>query len=605
MGEYVIDKDTMRSIVASAGFPWLVAGLCLLLTLALVGAGWWRAAGVGPQVQVPMFYDAHYLFPRPWTQAQEAPGVPAPAPVAALYGPNRLSQPFVAGSDGLSLVTVWLAGEPGMAVTVSLAGQGVAYQAEFRLDKVSGRYYYFSFPPLSETRDQRFIMTLQAAAATAAQPVTARAVGGDRLGSSIMLNEYSRPGNLALYSYASGRPGRWWLEALSEQLLPAVFRLRLQQYKPPLFKGTAFPALLGTTMILSLAFLMMARPAANSLRRSAGWWASGLLLALLVWQLGSGRLLLRSRVPLVTLEPAANALAVAALPAADPLSAGELRLVHDLALTLWTAERLPEPRFIAAGWFEGRAAIGVPAASLLRYALVVPPDGRFHTGVAIAGKGGARFTVRWNGQEIGTGTVPAAGETLWLDLELSPWGGQAGFLELATEPVSGLPAAWWLTPQLASRSPWLLAAVPSEPATRPAAVYFGDGVQLAGYAVTEAALRPGQPFDVTLYWHTAAPGDAQATVFVHLLAETGEIVTQQDGPPVAGAYPVSAWQPESIVADTRRLQVPVEVVPGAYRLAVGLYDPVSLARWPAYDVAGSRLPDDRALLELPLEISAE
>ena len=93
-----------------------LAILCLLLAglfLLLLFTGRWRSSGVGPQVQVPMFYDAHYLFPRPWTQEQEAPGVPPPAPLSVLYGPNRVTQSFIAGADRLSMVEVWLAGPAG------------------------------------------------------------------------------------------------------------------------------------------------------------------------------------------------------------------------------------------------------------------------------------------------------------------------------------------------------------------------------------------------------------------------------------------------------------------------------------------------------------
>ncbi|NJN54634.1 MAG: hypothetical protein HC804_07675, partial [Anaerolineae bacterium] len=81
--------------------------------------GRWQATSTGAQVQVPMFYDAHYLFPRPWTQQQEVPGVPAPFPVG-FYGNNTISQPFVSGADDLEMVAVWLAGAEDTAVQAIL-----------------------------------------------------------------------------------------------------------------------------------------------------------------------------------------------------------------------------------------------------------------------------------------------------------------------------------------------------------------------------------------------------------------------------------------------------------------------------------------------------
>ena len=49
-----------------------------------------------------------------------------------------------------------------------------------------------------------------------------------------MINEYSRPGNLELFTYVD----RAMIPAVVEQLLPDTFQLRLQQYKPDWLKAT-------------------------------------------------------------------------------------------------------------------------------------------------------------------------------------------------------------------------------------------------------------------------------------------------------------------------------------------------------------------------------
>lgn len=69
-------------LISNLQSPWVLTAVLLLILAIFLLVGKWRSTSTGPQVQVPMFYDAHYLFPRPWTQAQEAPGVPAPFPVA-------------------------------------------------------------------------------------------------------------------------------------------------------------------------------------------------------------------------------------------------------------------------------------------------------------------------------------------------------------------------------------------------------------------------------------------------------------------------------------------------------------------------------------------
>src|SRR5690606_16297852 len=102
---------------------------------------------------------------------------------------------------------------------------------------------------------------------------------------------------------------------------------------------------------------------------------------------------------------------------------------------------------------------------------------------------------------------------------------------------------------------------------------------------------------VTLYWRALTPTDAYATVFVHLLDASGNIVVQHDGAPVNGSYPIPLWQPGVLIADTHRLTLPAEAT-GPYQLAVGLYDPVTLLRWPVTGVNGEPLPDGRAVFEV-------
>ena len=108
------------SLIANRQSPWVITAVLLILLLFFLGIGRWRSTATGPQVQAPMFYDAHYLYPRPWTQAQEAPGVPAPFPLA-FYGDNTLSQSFISGADELSMVEVWLQGPPDGRVTLTLS----------------------------------------------------------------------------------------------------------------------------------------------------------------------------------------------------------------------------------------------------------------------------------------------------------------------------------------------------------------------------------------------------------------------------------------------------------------------------------------------------
>jgi hypothetical protein len=540
-----------------------------------------------------MFYDDHYVFPRPWTQAQEAPGVPGPVPVAVLYGPNRASQPFVSGVDRLSMVELWLAGPEDTTVSVSIsADDGITYLGDVDLAAgIPGAYFRLAFPSIPESRGRSFWLTLSAPGATMAQPVLTRSVGGDRLGGGMWLNEYSRPGNMEIYTYSRGFPGRWWLDALGEQLLPGIFRLRVQQYKPVPFKGALFPALMVGTAVLSLLFLMLARPSGQTMGRSAGWGISGLLLGFLVWQLGTGRVRLPSASRITELRPGSAPLAI------SPPAQQNERLANDLALILWTAQRLPEPRFLSTQLLSGLPAIRVPGESRIAYPMTLPLNGRLRAAVSVVGEGSMRFTVKLGEYPLWEETMAAADEPLWLDLDLSSWGGTASSIILLTQALEGEPQGAWLMPQLTVSSTWLLSdPLPSTVEYKQVAYTFANDVELLGYATQPLSSPPGDSAEVTLFWRVNKPVDADATVFVHLLDEEGQIVTQHDAQPVSNTYPISIWQPGAIVVDRHALTLPPELPVSQFTLAVGLYTPDDLVLWPVSTADGEPLPNGRVLL---------
>jgi hypothetical protein len=108
-------------------------------------------------------------------------------------------------------------------------------------------------------------------------------------------------------------------------------------------------------------------------------------------------------------------------------------------------------------------------------------------------------------------------------------------------------------------------------------------VELLAYHMSDDEAR------LTLYWQTSATLDSDYTVFVHSLDDQGALIGQADGPPVANHYSTTAWRPEEIVQDSR------QVTPGE-RYLVGLYDPVTGERLPAYAADGTRLADDAVVL---------
>ncbi|MBN1179629.1 MAG: hypothetical protein JXD18_10475 [Anaerolineae bacterium] len=131
----------------------------------------------------------------------------------------------------------------------------------------------------------------------------------------------------------------------------------------------------------------------------------------------------------------------------------------------------------------------------------------------------------------------------------------------------------------------------------PLAVDFGAQVRLAGYTLAQSE----QTLDLTLWWQALATPTADYTAFVHLFdPQSGENVAQSDAQPRGGAYPTSWWVAGEVVSDTVTVQLE-GLPPGTYGLALGLYD-YTVTRLPAVTQAGERVPDDRLVLPVDVEV---
>jgi 4-amino-4-deoxy-L-arabinose transferase-like glycosyltransferase len=128
--------------------------------------------------------------------------------------------------------------------------------------------------------------------------------------------------------------------------------------------------------------------------------------------------------------------------------------------------------------------------------------------------------------------------------------------------------------------------------------HFGEAIQLRGVDLTGQVLPGAGTLALTFYWQTSRPAGKDYTLFIHLRNATGQIVAQQDGPPLAGRYPTSLWEPGEIIRD--QVQFPWNgLAPGRYELVVGWYDLASGERLP---VAGS--PDGALRLQV-FEVESE
>lgn len=129
------------------------------------------------------------------------------------------------------------------------------------------------------------------------------------------------------------------------------------------------------------------------------------------------------------------------------------------------------------------------------------------------------------------------------------------------------------------------------PIQYPLSVGLEDGITFLGYELPECRaeednsslpaprlLCPPAPLRLTVYWQARAQPQAQYTVFVHLLDETGQIRGQVDRVPMDGTRPTTGWLPGEVIRDEFVLPIPTETTGGSYRIQIGMYDATTMRR---------------------------
>lgn len=162
--------------------------------------------------------------------------------------------------------------------------------------------------------------------------------------------------------------------------------------------------------------------------------------------------------------------------------------------------------------------------------------------------------------------------------------------------LSGLALASFVPAQLQAQIPERA----SPPLSQVVDATFGDLVRLEGVIVDDEAFASTGQVELTLHWRDLQSMDASYSVFVHVVGPDGAIHTQRDVVPLNGGYPTNIWQPGELVADHHSLTLPRNAPPGEYRLVVGLYDPGTMQRLPAFKAQGGRWDGDGVWLDARL-----
>jgi hypothetical protein len=121
---------------------------------------------------------------------------------------------------------------------------------------------------------------------------------------------------------------------------------------------------------------------------------------------------------------------------------------------------------------------------------------------------------------------------------------------------------------------------------------FGDDLRLLGYRLSQE----GDRLTLTLHWRAERRMETAYKIFVHVFDPATQVpVAQDDAMPRQWAYPTTFWGPGEVVTDA--VSISLEGVPvGAYGVALGVYDPATMARLPVVDGIGQPRPDGRLVL---------
>ncbi len=148
--------------------------------------------------------------------------------------------------------------------------------------------------------------------------------------------------------------------------------------------------------------------------------------------------------------------------------------------------------------------------------------------------------------------------------------------------------------------PWRMRA--ATPPPTPACVTdfrWKDGIRLVGYDLHLHTDADTPALNLRLYWQGERPLEGDMVVFVHAIGPDGQLIGQHDGPPRNGEYPTTWWLPGEMVIDQHTIPLNLNAaaqISSDISLLIGMYDPATVVRLPAYDANGERMPDDAVRL---------
>ncbi len=291
-----------------------------------------------------------------------------------------------------------------------------------------------------------------------------------------------------------------------------------------------------------------------------------------------------------TVRGSAGLASASIAPAQEPLTAESLTLAHRLEAVV-----SPGIELLGIDPWTSKIAPGQVLSLRVFWQVDVPPSSTQTYTVSLVTTGVS--SAIHLGPELDGGRVVHT----YVDLHLPP-DLPAGTYRLVLTSAPGGPSVNLGQIDVAGRSH----SFDTPSINMPLAASFGDLVALVGTdLVSDMPLDPGQTLEVALVWKVMELPAKDLVRFVHIVGPDGRPVAQEDSIPCAGGCPASSWLGDEVLVDAATLELPVDLVPGSYSIALGWYDAMTFERLSAKDAGGLRQAEDLLLLPVRLEVSPQ
>ena len=244
----------------------------------------------------------------------------------------------------------------------------------------------------------------------------------------------------------------------------------------------------------------------------------------------------------------------------------------------------------------GAAAVAVDDISVYPRLPLRVWQGMAHAEAAL-GKSAEAETLLRRVVSADSGATDAQRDLLRLLFQQERWGDARQFIresvdvsDAHTGLLSGLLAESGDSAQIPDDIQQLARVTPPQTAL---SVKFGDALELSGYTLAAASVKPGETLTIDYFWNERrqmAEDYAIRVRFVqpnaHFISDTAlkirrklgfpaNAVFQQEHEPLNGAYPTSRWLAGETLRERCAVVVPADAKPGKYDIQIGVWNPLT------------------------------